>query len=142
MTSELAPEAESVNTFPVLATDEDDALLGAAAGVLACFVLAWIGCMSLQKGPLWWAAHHRNHHRFSDTERDVHSPKRGFWWSHMGWILSCKYEETDTARVLAKIVKPLSAEELRERSRLAIPVVASLVPRPPLALANVEPPSH
>ena len=33
--------------------------------------------MASQKGPLWWAAHHRNHHRFSDTDRDVHSPKRG-----------------------------------------------------------------
>ena len=38
------------------------------------FVLAWIGASAVQKGPLWWAAHHRHHHRFSDTEDDVHSP--------------------------------------------------------------------
>ena len=31
------------------------------------FVLAWLGCSALQKGPLWWAAHHREHHRYSDT---------------------------------------------------------------------------
>ena len=52
-----------------------------------------------QKGPLWWAAHHRNHHRFSDTDRDVHSPKRGFWWSHVGWILCDKYNQADTSQI-------------------------------------------
>ncbi len=60
------------------------------------FVLAWIGCSAVQKGPLWWASHHRHHHQHSDQEMDVHSPEReGFWWSHVGWILSRKYEETD-----------------------------------------------
>ena len=60
------------------------------------FVLAWLGASSAQKGPLWWAAHHRNHHRFSDTEKDIHSPfQRGFWWSHLGWILCKKYDRTD-----------------------------------------------
>ncbi len=59
------------------------------------FVLAWIGCSALQKGPLWWAAHHRHHHRYSDRQEDLHSPKqRGFWWAHIGWILSDKYDAT------------------------------------------------
>ncbi|MFN7954300.1 MAG: fatty acid desaturase [bacterium] len=69
------------------------------------FVLAWIGTMSAQKGVLWWAGHHRHHHRFSDTEEDIHSPtKRGFWWSHVGWILSSRYDETplDDIRDFAK----------------------------------------
>ena len=63
------------------------------------FVLAFGGTMASQKGPLWWAAHHRNHHRFSDTERDVHSPKRGFWWSHVGWILCDKYNQADMSQI-------------------------------------------
>ncbi len=63
------------------------------------FVLAFGGTMASQKGPLWWAAHHRNHHRFSDTERDVHSPKRGFWWSHVGWILCDKYNQADLTQI-------------------------------------------
>ncbi len=59
------------------------------------FALAWIGTMSAQKGVLWWAGHHRHHHRFSDTDEDIHSPtKRGFWWSHVGWILSSRYDDT------------------------------------------------
>jgi stearoyl-CoA desaturase (delta-9 desaturase) len=63
------------------------------------FLLAFGGTMASQKGPLWWAAHHRNHHRFSDTERDVHSPKRGFWWSHVGWILCDKYNQADLTQI-------------------------------------------
>jgi stearoyl-CoA desaturase (delta-9 desaturase) len=58
-------------------------------------VLAVLGGMSAQKGALWWAAHHRDHHRFSDTEEDIHSPlRRGFWWSHVGWFLARRYDRT------------------------------------------------
>jgi len=64
-------------------------------GRLMQFVLAFGGLTAAQKGPLWWAAHHRDHHRYTDTERDPHSPIRGFWWSHVGWLLSGEYGETD-----------------------------------------------
>ena len=53
------------------------------------FVFAAIGATSVQRGPLWWAAHHRHHHRHTDTPADPHSPgQHGFWWSHMGWFLT------------------------------------------------------
>jgi len=53
------------------------------------FALAWAGCSALQKGPLWWASHHREHHRYSDSPDDPHSPhETSFWWSHVGWILA------------------------------------------------------
>jgi stearoyl-CoA desaturase (delta-9 desaturase) len=62
----------------------------------AQFVFGLIGATSVQRGPLWWAAHHRNHHRHSDTERDVHSPvHRGFFWSHVGWFLTPAGFRTD-----------------------------------------------
>ena len=55
------------------------------------FLFALLGSASAQRGPLWWAGHHRHHHRFSDTEEDIHSPLRhGFWWSHIGWITSTR----------------------------------------------------
>jgi stearoyl-CoA desaturase (delta-9 desaturase) len=57
------------------------------------------GTSALQQGPLRWAANHRDHHRFSDTEQDVHSPQKGFWWSHVGWILCDKYSATNTDRI-------------------------------------------
>ena len=57
-------------------------------------MLAFGGGTAVQKGVLWWAGHHRHHHRYSDTERDIHSPRKGFWWSHVGWIVCDKYNET------------------------------------------------
>ncbi|GAC1517950.1 MAG: acyl-CoA desaturase [Acidimicrobiales bacterium] len=62
-------------------------------------ILAFLGTTAAQKGPLWWAGHHRAHHRYSDTTLDIHSPQKGFWWSHVGWILSDKYSKTDVAAV-------------------------------------------
>lgn len=60
------------------------------------FLLAFLGQTSAQKGVLWWSAHHRHHHRFSDQPEDLHSPvQRGFWWSHMGWILADEYQKTN-----------------------------------------------
>lgn len=52
------------------------------------FIFAVIGAASTQRGPLWWAAHHRSHHRHSDQDQDPHTPNKGFLWSHMGWFLS------------------------------------------------------
>ncbi len=52
------------------------------------FVMACLTCMAGQRGPLWWAAHHRHHHAHSDRDSDAHSPSQhGFWWSHAGWFM-------------------------------------------------------
>jgi stearoyl-CoA desaturase (Delta-9 desaturase) len=59
------------------------------------FLMAFGGTCAAQKGPLWWAAHHRHHHKSSDTPQDIHSPLKGFWWSHVGWIVCRKYRGTD-----------------------------------------------
>jgi stearoyl-CoA desaturase (delta-9 desaturase) len=64
------------------------------------FLLALGAMSSSQKGALWWAAHHRNHHKFSDLPWDVHSPiQRGFWYSHVGWLMDRGTEVTHTKRV-------------------------------------------
>lgn len=64
-------------------------------GRVAQAVMAFGGTTAAQKGPLWWASHHRDHHKYADTDRDPHSPLGGFFWSHMGWFLSDKYNDTD-----------------------------------------------
>jgi len=52
------------------------------------FLLAFTGTAAYQKGPLWWSAHHRRHHLYSDTETDIHSPiSRTLWRSQVGWFL-------------------------------------------------------
>ncbi len=49
---------------------------------------ALFGAMSLQNSILIWGSQHRTHHRFvDDWDKDPYSIKRGFWFSHMGWIL-------------------------------------------------------
>jgi stearoyl-CoA desaturase (Delta-9 desaturase) len=64
------------------------------------FVFAVIGATSVQRGPLWWAAHHRHHHLHADTELDPHSPTlRGFLWSHMGWFMTPEGFRTHWQRI-------------------------------------------
>ncbi len=63
------------------------------------FLMALAGTSAAQKGVLWWAANHRHHHRYSDQEQDIHSPKKGFWWSQVGWIMVTKYDATRWDRI-------------------------------------------
>lgn len=64
------------------------------------FVLAFLAQSSAQRGVLWWAGKHRHHHRYSDTQNDVHSPiRRGFWYSHLGWFFNAKHGKTDLVSV-------------------------------------------
>ena len=68
-------------------------------GRVVQFLLAVLAQTSMQKGALWWAAHHRGHHKHSDTPEDVHSFRDyGFWYSHVGWILSSNHSDTDADR--------------------------------------------
>ncbi len=64
------------------------------------FVLAVLAELSVQKGVLWWAAHHRTHHKFTDLPWDVHSPvQTGFWHAHMMWLAESGSEDTRDERV-------------------------------------------
>lgn len=70
------------------------------------YILALLGAASLQKDPLWWAAHHREHHRYTDTERDAHSPTiHGFFWSHMGWVMCKKNANLNPDVLVPDLVK-------------------------------------
>jgi stearoyl-CoA desaturase (delta-9 desaturase) len=64
------------------------------------FIFGALGNSTVQRGPLWWASHHRHHHRYTDQAEDVHSPSRhGFWWSHIGWLTSRSNFATKTRYV-------------------------------------------
>jgi stearoyl-CoA desaturase (delta-9 desaturase) len=70
---------------------------------LGQFALAFLAGMAMQNGPLWWAAHHRIHHRHSDRPGDPHSPGRdGFWWSQVFWIFAHREKRLDEVRDLAR----------------------------------------
>jgi stearoyl-CoA desaturase (delta-9 desaturase) len=64
------------------------------------FVLAALSQSTAQKSVLWWASNHRDHHLYSDTELDVHSPRHtGFLYSHLGWIFSRRHAGTNLTRI-------------------------------------------
>jgi stearoyl-CoA desaturase (delta-9 desaturase) len=88
------------------------------------FLLAFAAQSTAQKGVLWWASHHRWHHKHSDTPQDVHSARqRGFWYAHLGWILGPSNNETrlDLVADLAKY------PELRFLNRTATQLLPALV---------------
>jgi stearoyl-CoA desaturase (delta-9 desaturase) len=87
---------------------------------------AVVGASCVQRGPLWWAAQHRHHHRHADTPEDLHSPReKGFWHSHVGWFLTPRAFPTEMARVAEWAEFP----ELRwlDRYDVAVPVLLGIV---------------
>jgi stearoyl-CoA desaturase (delta-9 desaturase) len=86
------------------------------------FLMALAGSLAVQGGPLWWVAHHRSHHRHTDAADDVHSPvTRGFWQSHMGWMMSqAAFQEKGTnSRDLHKY------PELKWLQRFYLPLIVA-----------------
>ena len=60
------------------------------------FILAFLAQTAMQKGVVWWANHHRLHHKYSDTEYDAHSPRvYGFWYAHFSWIYTDRFLDTN-----------------------------------------------
>jgi sn-1 stearoyl-lipid 9-desaturase len=51
------------------------------------YFLVFCGTLACQGGPIAWVGLHRIHHKYSDTTPDPHDSNRGFWWSHIGWML-------------------------------------------------------
>jgi stearoyl-CoA desaturase (Delta-9 desaturase) len=88
------------------------------------FILALLAQSSAQKGVLWWASHHRRHHKYSDTANDVHSPaQRGFWYSHLGWILSDEWTATDL-RLVPDLARYPELRLLNRKGVQLLPAVA------------------
>jgi stearoyl-CoA desaturase (delta-9 desaturase) len=88
------------------------------------FVLALGAQSAAQRGVIWWASHHRWHHKHSDSEHDVHSAaRRGFWYSHMGWVLGPDWNETDD-RGVADLTRYPELRFLNHPAMAMVPTVA------------------
>jgi stearoyl-CoA desaturase (delta-9 desaturase) len=91
----------------------------------AQFLFAVAGLTAVQRGPLWWAAHHRHHHQHADEVLDIHSPsQRGFLWAHIGWITADSNMPTDYSRVPDLVKYPELV--LLNRFDWVVPVVTAL----------------
>ena len=89
------------------------------------FIFGVIGASSVQRGPIWWAAHHRHHHVASEQPEDPHSPvQHGFWHSHTAWFLTKEHFGTDQRRVRDLLRYP----ELRflDRFDIVVPVLLAV----------------
>ncbi len=89
------------------------------------FVMGVMGNSAAQRGPLWWAAHHRHHHRHSDTDEDIHSPiAHGFYVSHIGWLTTREAFPTNFESVPDLVKYP----ELRfiDRYDILVPVLLGI----------------
>lgn len=51
------------------------------------YFFVFCGSLACQHGPIEWIGLHRHHHIYSDQDGDHHDSNKGFWWSHMGWML-------------------------------------------------------
>lgn len=91
---------------------------------LVQFLFAFIAASAGQRGPLWWASHHRHHHRHSDADEDAHSPQRGFLWSHLLWFLHG--EHFRTRRELIRDFSRYPELRLLDRFDFLAPVFAML----------------
>ncbi|MCD9186047.1 MAG: fatty acid desaturase [Pyrinomonadaceae bacterium] len=50
------------------------------------YFLTFCGTIALQSGAISWVTTHRLHHAFTETDKDPHSPLKGLYWAHIGWI--------------------------------------------------------
>ncbi|MFN0085882.1 MAG: acyl-CoA desaturase [Blastocatellia bacterium] len=59
------------------------------------YFLTFCGATALQGGSIAWVARHRIHHAQAERDGDPHSPRHGFWWSHMGWIVNGRSDHNE-----------------------------------------------
>jgi stearoyl-CoA desaturase (delta-9 desaturase) len=73
------------------------------------FVWAFLGTAAMQKGPLWWAGHHIDHHKYADREGDPHSPLvSGFYYAHIGWFLNdARHDRLDRTNPVVRDFSPV-----------------------------------
>ena len=67
------------------------------------FVFAVIGASAVQRGPIWWAAHHRGHHVHSDTDQDKHSPKSHGFFLESHWLVLVKSKFFNPSKICQRV---------------------------------------
>jgi len=96
---------------------------------VARFVWAFIGTAAMQKGPLWWAGHHVNHHRYADREGDPHSPAvSGLYYAHIGWFLNdAKHDTLPASNPVVRDFSKAPEIALLERFQFVPPFALAVV---------------
>ena len=82
------------------------------------FFLAIFGAGTFQGSVLEWCTDHRDHHRYTDTDRDPYSIQKGFWYAHFGWLLVLDPTRRDFKNVEDLMADPI----LRFQHKYYIPL--------------------
>ncbi|KAJ3620318.1 hypothetical protein MTP99_004279 [Tenebrio molitor] len=94
-------------------------------------LLAFYQTITFQKDIYDWCRDHRVHHKYSDTDSDPHNASRGFFYSHMGWLM-CKKQEVVTSKGKKLDLSDLEADPVvmfqRKYYWYLAPVIAFLMP--------------
>src|SRR3990167_3152336 len=77
------------------------------ASWLVRFLLLLFASTTFEGSALEWSTDHRNHHLYTDTDKDPYNIKKGFWWAHIGWLFMLQPKKRDFSNV-----KDLSADSL------------------------------
>jgi stearoyl-CoA desaturase (Delta-9 desaturase) len=93
-------------------------------GRVTRFVWTFIGTAAMQKGPLWWAGHHVNHHKFADRDGDPHSPMvSGVYYAHLGWFLNdTKYDRVEATNPVIRDFGPVPEIAFLDRAFFVAPL--------------------
>ncbi|KAI4460110.1 acyl-coa desaturase [Holotrichia oblita] len=93
--------------------------------------LAICNTMAFQDAAVDWARDHRVHHKYSETDADPHNAKRGFFFSHVGWLLCRKHPEVK-AKGKGIDVSDLYADPIlkfqKDNYLLLMPILAFAIP--------------
>lgn len=72
-------------------------------------LLALFGASAFQGSILEWSTDHRNHHLYTDTDKDPYSIAKGFWYAHMGWLFTLDTSKRDYSNVEELMKDPIVA---------------------------------
>ena len=90
------------------------------------YVTSIFATMSMQDPPDKWIATHRMHHAFTDTDKDPHSIRPGFWWAQIGWVVWGRAQDHDEATMKKYVPDLLKDRGHRLISRyFYVPIIVS-----------------
>jgi len=89
----------------------------------ARLILMIFNCVAFQNDVIEWARDHRCHHKWTDTNADPHNVNRGFFFSHMGWLLLKKHPEIKRRGAMLDLSDLFEDPILRFQRRFYLPLV-------------------
>ena len=70
-----------------------------------CGFVCLLGCLSFQIGPIWWATQHEQHHKHCEKGQDLHSPNKGLYHSHVGWLFTPQVNMANSKKIINYFMK-------------------------------------